>query len=52
MSLLLQLRAAAQKRAAYRRTLRELRSLPPYLADDLGLRPSEIERMAEEVVYG
>jgi uncharacterized protein YjiS (DUF1127 family) len=52
MSLLSQLRAAAQKRAAYRRTLNELRGVPAHLAEDLAIYPGDAKRLAREAVYG
>lgn len=52
MSLITQLRAAAQKRAAYRRTLFELRGIPSHLAEDVGVYPGDAKRLAREAVYG
>ena len=52
MSLISQLRAAARRRAAYRRTLFELRGVPEHLAEDLGIYPGEARRLAREAVYG
>ena len=52
MSLLSQLRTAAQKRAAYRRTLHQLRGVPAHLAEDLNIYPGDAKRLAREAVYG
>lgn len=52
MSMLINLREAAQKRAAYRRTLYELRGVPTYLAEDIGIYPGDARRVAREAVYG
>ena len=52
MSLIIQLRDAAHKRAAYRRTLHELRGVPAHLAEDLGIYPGDAKRLAREAVYG
>ena len=46
------LRDAARKRAAYRRTLHELRGVPSHLAEDLGIYPGDAKRLAREAVYG
>ncbi len=52
MTLLTTLRDAAQKRAAYRRTLNELRGVPEHLVEDLGIYPGNARRLAREAVYG
>jgi len=52
MTLLLTLRAAVQKRAAYRRTLHELRGIPSALAEDLAIYPGDARRLAHQAVYG
>ena len=52
MSLITHLRSAMEKRAAYRRTLNELRGIPAHLADDLNLQPGDAERLARQAVYG
>ncbi|WP_210527725.1 hypothetical protein [Rubellimicrobium arenae] len=52
MSLLTHLRSAMEKRAAYRRTLHELRGIPAHLADDLNIYPGDAERLARQAVYG
>ncbi|WP_157772639.1 DUF1127 domain-containing protein [Pseudoponticoccus marisrubri] len=40
------------KRANYRRTVRELRDLPPAVARDLGVTPENAEALARKAVYG
>ena len=50
MTLLTNLRDAAQKRVDYRRTLNELRGVPEHLAEDLGIYPGEARRLARETV--
>jgi len=52
MTLLSNLRDAAQKRAAYRRTIEALRGVPEHLADDLGIYPGDAKRLALQAVYG
>ncbi|MBP1805984.1 hypothetical protein [Rubellimicrobium aerolatum] len=52
MTLFTRLRSAMEKRAAYRRTLAELRGVPSYLADDLAIYPGDAERLAHQAVYG
>lgn len=52
MSLITSLRTAARKRAAYRRTLFELRGLDPALAEDVAIYPGDARRLAREAVYG
>ncbi|PRX38282.1 protein of unknown function [Meinhardsimonia xiamenensis] len=47
-----QLRERARKRALYRRTVREIRSMPDSVARDLGIYRGEAERIAREAVYG
>ena len=46
------MRAAAQKRAAYNRTVREIRSLTDAEANDLGIARGDAHRMAWDAVYG
>ncbi|MBV0911530.1 hypothetical protein [Anianabacter salinae] len=47
------LRDAARRRAAYNRTVAELRSLPIELAvEDLGIFPGDARNMARSAVYG
>lgn len=43
---------AAAKRAAYRKTLSELRALGDRELDDLGLSRWDIDRVARQSVYG
>lgn len=52
MSLFSQLRAAVQRRAAYNRTVHELRSLDARLAEDVGLLPGTPEQAALRSIYG
>ena len=52
MSLISQLRIAAQKRSAYRRTVFALRGIPDSLAEDIGIYPGDAKRLAREAVYG
>ena len=41
-----------KKRAAYARTVRELRNLPVDTALDLDIYPGDAERLAQRAVYG
>ncbi len=52
MTLFTQLRAAVRKRAAYARTLHELRGIPEALAEDTGIYPGDARRLARKAVYG
>jgi uncharacterized protein YjiS (DUF1127 family) len=52
MSLISQLRTAARKRAAYKRTVRELRGIPLHLVEDLGIYPGDETRLARQAIYG
>ena len=52
MSLILQLRAAVERRAAYTRTLHELRGIPASLAEDIGIYPGDEKRLASRAIYG
>ena len=52
MTLLSNLRHAAERHAAYRRTIHALRGVPDHLAEDLGIYPGEAKRLAREAVYG
>lgn len=47
-----QIRSAAARRAAYVRTVRELRALPLDTALDLDIYPGDAERIARHAVYG
>ena len=52
-SFLNDLRKAAQKRAAYNRTVAELSSVDTRLAiEDLGFYPGDAELIAQRAVYG
>jgi uncharacterized protein YjiS (DUF1127 family) len=42
----------ARKFSAYRRTVREIESMPADVADDLGITRYDARRIAREVVYG
>ena len=44
--------AAARKRAAYKRTIRELRGIPLHLTEDLGIYPGDERRLARQAIYG
>ncbi|CUH77106.1 hypothetical protein [Tropicibacter naphthalenivorans] len=46
------LRTRLEKRALYRRTLAELRSLPHGTAADLNIAPEDLDRIAYQAVYG
>lgn len=47
------IRTAARKRAAYRRTRAELAALPDTLAlEDLGFYPGDAKQIARNAVYG
>jgi uncharacterized protein YjiS (DUF1127 family) len=52
MALIQRWRNSARRRADYRRTLRELRGIPPHLAEDLGIRPGDEAALARLAVYG
>lgn len=52
MPLFSRIRDAARKRAAYRRTVHELRGIPASLAEDLNIYPGDSKRLAREAVYG
>ena len=47
-----QLREAAKKRAAYQRTVYELKTMPLDVALDLDIYPGDAEKIAAEAVYG
>jgi len=47
-----QIRTAAARRAAYQRTVRELRAMPLDVALDLDLCHDDAERIAARAVYG
>ena len=46
------LKAAAQKRAAYARTVREIENMPLDVALDLGIYRGDAHRIARQAVYG
>ena len=46
------LRDRLQKRAAYNRTVREIRSMPLDVALDLNIDPGDAEIIAQRAVYG
>lgn len=46
------LRARLEKRAAYHRTVEELRRLPTDVALDLDIYPGDAKKIARETVYG
>lgn len=46
------LRDRLQKRAAYNRTVREIRSMPQDVAFDLDIYPGDAEIIAERAIYG
>lgn len=46
------LRDRLQKRAAYNRTVREIRSMPLDVALDLNIYPGDAEKIAAKAIYG
>ncbi|WP_165354629.1 hypothetical protein [Tropicimonas sp. IMCC6043] len=52
MKMLATLRRSAEKRAAFRRTVRELRSLPAGVARDLQIDRDNVRGIARQAVYG
>jgi len=46
------MRDRLEKRAAYHRTVRELRSMPLDVALDLGIYRGDAEKIAHEAIYG
>jgi len=50
--LMTRIRAVAEKRARYQRTVSELKSMPLDVALDLDLYKGDAERIAREAVYG
>jgi hypothetical protein len=46
------IRSAMQKRAAYRRTVAEIRSMPLDVALDLNIYRGDAEALARRAVYG
>jgi len=52
MTLISDLKTAAQKRAAYHRTVSELRRLPLDITLDLDIYSGDADRIARAAVYG
>ncbi|GAA3871983.1 hypothetical protein [Celeribacter arenosi] len=52
MSYFAKIKSAAQKRAAYRRTLAEIEALPTRVKADLDLDGTRASSMARQAVYG
>jgi len=52
MTLILSLRDAAARRAAYNATVRELSALPIDTALDLDIYRGDVEKIAHRAVYG
>jgi uncharacterized protein YjiS (DUF1127 family) len=52
LNMIAQLRAAAEKRALYRRTRDEIAGMPRRVALDLGIFPEDAEMMARKAVWG
>ncbi|SFP56762.1 hypothetical protein [Tranquillimonas alkanivorans] len=52
MTFLQEYKARARKRAAYRRTVAEIRSMPLDVALDLNIYPGDAHRIARQAVYG
>jgi len=52
MAFFTDIKTAAKKRAEYRRTLNELRTMPRDTMIDLDMAPNEFERIAHRAVYG
>ena len=50
--LLARVQDAARARAVYRRTVNEIANISPDVARDLGIDPSDAERIARKAVYG
>ena len=46
------LRDRLQKRAAYTRTVREIRMMPRDIAEDLNIHPGDAEMIAQRAIYG
>ncbi|NNF25169.1 MAG: hypothetical protein HKN63_10265 [Rhodobacteraceae bacterium] len=51
-SIVAELKTAAQKRAAYTRTVHELQSMPLNTALDLGIFREDAAKIAKRAVYG
>jgi len=52
MTFISTLKSAAQKRAAYSRTVAELQSMPLDVALDLGIYQGDVRKIARMAVYG
>jgi uncharacterized protein YjiS (DUF1127 family) len=52
MTFISTLKSAAQKRAAYSRTVAELQSMPLDVALDLGIYQGDVRKIARKAVYG
>lgn len=52
MKVLMDLKAAAAKRALYRRTRDEIANMPAEVARDLNIYPGDAAHIAFEAVYG
>ena len=52
MELVQRLKSAAQRRAAYNRTVREIKGMTFETARDLGIDREDARRIARDVVYG
>ncbi len=52
MSMVQKLKVAAQRRAAFNRTVREIRNMSYETAMDLGIYPGDAETIARRAVYG
>jgi uncharacterized protein YjiS (DUF1127 family) len=52
LNMIAQLRAAAEKRALYRRTRDEIAGMPRRVALDLGIFPEDAAMMARKAVWG
>ncbi|MEL6798853.1 MAG: hypothetical protein AAFO80_03160 [Pseudomonadota bacterium] len=51
-TLLAQMKSAAQKRAAYNNTVREIENMPLDVALDLGIFKEDAHELAYQAVYG
>jgi hypothetical protein len=52
LNMIAQFRAAAEKRALYRRTRDEIAGMPRRVALDLGIFPEDADMMARKAVWG
>ena len=51
-AIMTRLRTAAEKRAAYNRTVAEISGMPLDVALDLDIYPGDADRLARHAVYG